>query len=90
MFIKLPSWFKVRTPVGEYNPDWAIVWDEHDEHGHPTGKPFLYLVRETKGTSKISELPPEERRKVICGEKHFRGALGADYKVVKDASEIFP
>src|SRR5439155_23808360 len=33
MYIKLPPWFRVPTPVGEYNPDWAIVWEDRDSHG---------------------------------------------------------
>jgi type III restriction enzyme len=48
LFVKLPGWFKVETPIGEYNPDWAIL--KHDDT-------VLYLVRETKGT-KDFEKPP--------------------------------
>src|SRR6266581_564672 len=90
MYIKLPSWFKVRTPVGEYNPDWAIIWEQRDEHGHQTSKPLLYLVRETKNTTKISELRPDERRKIVCGRKHFKDALGTDYDVVTSTTDMFP
>ncbi|MFM7366358.1 MAG: 3'-5' exonuclease, partial [Sphaerospermopsis kisseleviana] len=42
LFIKLPNWFTVPTPVGEYNPDWAIVMEDRDEHGELVGKPLLY------------------------------------------------
>ncbi len=88
LYLKLPGWFTVPTPVGEYNPDWAIVMEEHDEHGEPTGKPLLYLVRETKGEGWPNNARPEERRKVACGEKHFRGALGVDFRVVTKAGEL--
>ena len=88
MYIKLPAWFKVKTPVGYYNPDWAIVWEDRDEHGKPEGKPLIYLVRETKDTANLNKLRPDELRKIKCGEKHFKGALGIDYKVVKSASEL--
>lgn len=88
MFIKLPSWFTVNTPVGEYNPDWAIVWEDRDEHGRPTDKPLLYLVRETKSTNQVDKLRPDERRKIICGEKHFQRALGTSYKVVTSPTEL--
>jgi len=88
MYIKLPSWFTVRTPVGEYNPDWAIVWEDRDEHGDPSGKPLLYLVRETKSTTELDKLRPDERRKIFCGEKHFRDALGVSYKVVTTPTEL--
>lgn len=86
-YVKLPNWFKVPTPVGEYNPDWAIVVEEINQFGEVTNK--LYLVRETKGTSNRNELPPQERRKVYCGEKHFE-ALGVNYKVVSCIDELLP
>lgn len=82
MFVKLPGWFTVPTPVGEYNPDWAIVKDDED------GKPVLCLVRETKGTHDPNKRHPDENRKILCGEKHFKDALGVDYKVAVKASEI--
>lgn len=88
MYIKLPSWFTLDTPVGEYNPDWAIVWEDRDEHGEPTGKPLMYLIRETKGTTQHDKLRPSERRKITCGEKHFKGALGVDYRVVTSPYEL--
>jgi len=88
MYIKLPPWFTVKTPVGEYNPDWAIVWEDRDVHGKPTGKPILYLVRETKSTIQEDKLRPDERRKIACGRKHFGEALGVNYAVVTSAREL--
>ncbi len=88
-FVKLPAWFKVPTPVGEYNPDWAIVWEERDPYGSITSDPLLYLVRETKGTTDLDRLPhPDEKPKLLCGKKHFRDALGVDYDWIKDASQL--
>ena len=40
-FLKLPRWFKVDTPLGGYNPDWAVVWEDDER---------VYLVRETNST----------------------------------------
>ncbi len=88
LYLKLPNWFTVLTPVGEYNPDWAIVMEERDEYGNPTDKPLLYLVRETKDTLNLDTLRPDERRKILCGEQHFKEALKVDYKVVTSASEL--
>ena len=88
MYLKLPAWFTVPTPVGEYNPDWAVVMEERDAHGEPTGKPFLYLVRETKDKNWRTALRPNERRKIRCGERHFKDALGVDYMVVSEAGEL--
>jgi type III restriction enzyme len=88
MYIKLPSWFKVTTPVGDYNPDWALVWEDRDEHGDSTGKPLLYLVRETKGKRELDKLRPEEGRKITCATRHFKDTLGVDYDVVTTATEL--
>jgi type III restriction enzyme len=78
--VKLPPWFMVTTPVGTYNPDWAIVM-EHEQK--------IYLVRETKGTEDIEQLPTDERDKVKCGAKHF-GTLGVDFRVVTGAASVLP
>ena len=78
LFVKLPSWFTIETPIGKYNPDWAIV--KHDDN-------TLYFVRETKGTLDFTKLRNSEAYKIRCGEKHFE-ELGVDFKVVMDAGEI--
>ena len=88
LYLKLPRWFTVPTPVGNYNPDWAIVKEERDAYGQPTGKPLLYLVRETKSTTNLDDLRPDERRKILCGESHFDQALGVNYKVVTRAEDV--
>jgi type III restriction enzyme len=88
LYVKLPAWFKVDTPIGEYNPDWAIVMEDRDAHGKPTGKPLLYLVRETKGATWKTGLRASEKRKIQYGRRHFEGALGVDFDVVSTASEL--
>jgi len=85
LYFRLPDWFLVNTPIGQYNPDWAIVMDNPEEE---EGKPILYLVRETKGTGRLSDLRPQERRKILCGKRHFEGALGVSYRVVTTAAEL--
>ena len=87
LYVKLPGWFTVDTPVGTYNPDWAIVMNDTDAQGRPTGE-VLYLVRETKETTDRSKLRDDERRKIHCGERHFGDALKADYKVVTKATDL--
>jgi type III restriction enzyme len=72
LFLKLPHWFKIDTPLGNYNPDWALVRREHEGT-------YLYLVRETKGADRIEKLQWEsEGWKIKFGEAHFR-ALKVDY-----------
>jgi type III restriction enzyme len=86
LYVKLPAWFTVQTPIGEYNPDWAIVMEDRDEHGD--GRERLYLVRETKSTTERAKLRMDERHKLFCGERHFTDALGVDYRVVTTAGEL--
>ena len=83
LYIKLPSWFTVDTPIGRYNPDWAIVMDNPED-----GEPVLYLVRETKGTLKLDDLRPDERRKIACGRRHFADALGVNFRLVTSADQL--
>ena len=71
LFVKLPGWFKVATPVGQYNPDWGLVMEEVDAFGDHG--PLLYLVRETKSTTVASELRGTENQKNHCGERHQNG-----------------
>ena len=86
LFVKLPAWFKVATPVGHYNPDWALVMEQVDAHGD--SGPLLYLVRETKSTTVANELRGTENQKIHCGGRHFQGALEVDYKVVTSADDL--
>jgi len=78
LFVKLPDWFKVDTPVGGYNPDWAIVKYEDET---------IYLVRETKGTKDFLKLRTTEADKVRCGAKHFE-ALGVPFAVATSADDV--
>jgi type III restriction enzyme len=78
LFVKLPGWFVIDTPVGTYNPDWAIL--KHDGQA-------LYLVRETKGTRDFLKLRTSEADKVRCGKKHFE-TLGVPFAVVVTADEV--
>ena len=75
VFAKLPSWFKVATPLGSYNPDWALTLRSAEgEH--------RYFVVETKGTPLIDALRKTEAGKITCGREHFK-ALEVRDKVVK-------
>ena len=76
LFIKLPDWFVVPTPIGEYNPDWAVVFWVQDAFGEVREK--LYLVRETKGTLDEAERRATENMKIACARRHF-GMLEVDY-----------
>jgi len=71
LFVKLPGWFVIDTPIGQYNPDWAII----KQNGQA-----LYLVRETKGTRVFLQLRTSEADKIRCGKKHFE-TLGVPFDV---------
>ena len=83
LFTKLPRRFKVATPVGEYLPDWAIVY----ELG---GSERLYLVRETKDTLNLKDLGWEEALKIRFAERHFAAApVGpVDYNHTTDHADL--
>ena len=70
LYAKLPGWFTIPTPLGSYNPDWAVLIDAD-------GKDKLYFVLETKADTMFDALRPTERAKIECGKKHFE-ALGTE------------
>lgn len=83
-YIKMPDWFKIRTPLGPYNPDWAMLYEENDEQ-------VLYFIVETKGDISDEQLRPHERAKIKSGEKHFK-AVSTDitFKRAKSEADIRP
>lgn len=70
VFAKLPDWFRISTPLGAYNPDWAVLIEDD-------GQNKLYFVVETKGNIEIGALRGNELDRIRCGRKHFE-ALGED------------
>ncbi len=78
LFVKLPGWFKIDTPIGAYNPDWAFV-TERDEK--------LYFVRETKSTLDSGDRRNKENQKIVCGKSHFK-TIGVDYGVVTKLADV--
>lgn len=73
LFMKLPDKFRIPTPVGDYNPDWAIIKIED-------GTEHLYLIRETKSSLDPTKRRPSENAKINAAIKHFE-AIGVDYNV---------
>ncbi len=72
MFFKIPTRFKIETPIGTYNPDWAVYLEKN-------GEQKLYFVLETKGTDNLFQLREEERLKIHCGEEHFKALDGVGF-----------
>ncbi|HFF8440720.1 TPA: type III restriction-modification system endonuclease [Serratia marcescens] len=65
LYAKLPGWFKVPTPLGSYNPDWAVLVGED-------GAQRLYFVVETKSSLFADDLRDKESAKIVCGKAHFQ------------------
>ena len=82
LYAKLPDWFKIDTPLGSYNPDWAVLIEVD-------GNEKLYFVVETKSTLFTDALRPSEKAKIACGKEHFK-ALGNEVEfAVTNAFEEF-
>jgi type III restriction enzyme len=85
VYAKLPAWFKIGTPLGPYNPDWAVLVRTDDEER-------LYFVVETKGTLWVDDLRDTESAKIRCGEAHFEalrvGEAPAQYLVARDLDGV--
>lgn len=85
-YFKLPGWFKIPTPLGNYNPDWAVVKQVQ-------GK--VYFVAETKNTGKgiqagvdTDKLRQNERLKIECGKQHFAALDGLEYRETDDVGSL--
>ena len=65
VYAKLPGWFKVPTPLGTYNPDWAVLVEKD-------GTEHLYFVVETKSSLFTDDLRDREGAKIECGNAHFK------------------
>ncbi len=78
-YFKLPAWFKIPTPIGNYNPDWALIFKDEKK---------IYFVAETKSTKDLSKLRNDERLKIKCGEKHFAVIDEVEYKHVTKLGEL--
>ena len=71
VYAKLPGWFKVPTPLGTYNPDWAVLIDKD-------GTERLYFVVETKSSLFTEDLRDKESAKIECGKAHFKALAVAE------------
>ena len=82
MFFKIPDRFKVETPIGTYNPDWAVYFVKN-------GEEKLYFILETKGSTSFMDLRTREQLKIHCGKKHFEALNnGIEMKVATNWSQV--
>lgn len=80
VYVKLPDGFYISTPVGRYNPDWAIAFYE--------GKvKHIYFVAETKGSMRSMQLRDIEKAKIHCAREHFKAISSGD--VVYDVIDSY-
>lgn len=83
LYVKLPSGFYINTPMGKYNPDWAIAFNEGSVR-------HIYFVAETKGDTSDIQLREVERAKIECARRHF-SVISSDtvkYSAVSSYSEL--
>ncbi|MGA3287379.1 MAG: DEAD/DEAH box helicase family protein [Bacteroidota bacterium] len=78
-FIKLPRKFVIKTPIGEYRPDWGIVFK---------GEKKLYFVAETKSSTYYGDLRSSEWQKIQCGYRHFKEFENVEFKHVKELKDL--
>ena len=76
-YFKLPFWFKIKTPIGNYNPDWALI---------KKNEKTVYFVAETK--SEGQELRKSEEQKIKCGKAHFKEFENIEYRQVAKVSDL--
>lgn len=85
VYAKLPGWFKVPTPLGSYNPDWAVLVEQD-------GNERLYFVVETKSSLFTDDLRDKESAKIECGKAHFQalavGESPAQYVVARSIDDV--
>src|SRR5690606_11663723 len=88
VYSKLPRGFFIPTPVGDYNPDWAIAFRDDTNIKH------VYFVAETKGSMSTLQLKGVENAKIECARRFFEslngktGTDGVKYDVVTEYSEL--
>lgn len=80
VYAKLPNWFKIDTPLGTYNPDWAILWKDNNNEK-------LFFVVESKGSTSLFDLRPKEQGKIDCGKKHF-SAIESEMIIAASMSDV--
>ena len=82
-YFKLPEWFKIPTPIGSYNPDWAVVFENEKR---------IYFVAETKDTGTdmpdMNKLHPSEKQKILCGIAHYKNFQDMEYRVVSRVGQL--
>ena len=85
VYAKLPGWFKVPTPLGTYNPDWAVLVEKD-------GAERLYFVVETKSGLFADDLRDKEGAKIECGKAHFKALevreKPAEYLVARSLEDV--
>lgn len=83
VYVKLPNGFYISTPVGKYNPDWAIAFYEGNVK-------HIYFVAETKGSLSSLQLRDIEKAKIHCAKEHFKAISNGSvvYDVVDGYDEL--
>lgn len=84
VYTKLPRGFYINTPMGQYNPDWAIVFREGSVK-------HVYFIAETKGSMREVDLRETEKSKIACARRHFASLSNSvvKYDVVNSYNDLY-
>ena len=84
VYTKLPRGFYINTPMGQYNPDWAIVFREGSVK-------HVYFIAETKGSMREVDLRETEKSKIACARRHFASLSNSTvkYDVVQSYDDLY-
>ena len=84
VYTKLPRGFYINTPLGHYNPDWAVVFREGSVK-------HVYFIAETKGSMREVDLREAEKSKIECARRHFASLSNSSvkYDVVKSYKDLY-
>ena len=84
VYTKLPRGFYINTPLGHYNPDWAVVFREGSVK-------HVYFIAETKGSMREVDLREAEKSKIECARRHFASLSNSTvkYDVVQSYQDLY-
>ena len=88
LFLKLPEWYLIDTPIGKYNPDFALLIERKDLDSSSSDENYYFVV-ETKGSKEWEDLRQDEKLKIECAVRHFQAIGLEEYLYPIDSLKTF-
>ena len=90
LFLKLPEWYKIPTPIGNYTPDFALVIEKKELNASQNeANTKYYFTVEAKGSKEWKDLREDEKLKIQCAVKHFEAIGLNEYLYPVDSLKTF-